>query len=155
MKKVLFVLSVAVMSLIVFGIAYGEEKTAGPGKTNVLRQVAPGVVKPMIVDIAIDVFTDAKTCRLWVAYQNKGTVKIDKVLREKVIVNGTVVPGGDFNHVVLNPGAFFSHGVGVDPGVIISGSATVNASIDTENVLKENNEANNSITKTVACQIQR
>jgi subtilase family serine protease len=101
------------------------------------------------VDIAIDnIFVD-EHCRVWVRWINKGTVKIDKVMRESVFVGS--IQSSDLNHVVLAPGAVFAHGVGADPGIKVSGGTMVTAMIDADNVLKEKDENNNRLTITLTC----
>jgi len=106
-------------------------------------------MSPLVVDIAIDdIFVDSQ-CRVWVRWINRGTVRIDKVMRESVAVGS--IQSSDLNHVVLSPGAVFAHGVGADPGIKISGATMVTAVIDAENVLKEKDENNNRLTITLPC----
>jgi len=150
MKKRTFAFSLVVFLLAGCGLAFGEKKMNIPAKTKTPIQRPKVPTRPLIVDIAIDdIFVDAQ-CRVWVRWINQGTVRIDKVMRENVFIYG----GGqrsELNHVVLEPGAVFAHGVGADPGLTISGAATVTASIDTENALHERNEDNNSMAKTLPC----
>lgn len=115
------------------------------------QQSAAPITQVMIRDIAIDdIFVDAN-CRVWVRWKNTGNVKIDKILREKVFVYGTSLQSDSANHVVLEPGAVFAHGVGADPGMKLSKAETVTAWIDADNVLVERNEENNSMSKTLPC----
>ena len=150
MKKGTVAFSLVVFVMIGCGFVFGDKKKPLPTVTNVKPQSVPdSVLKPLIVDIAIDgIFVDSQ-CRVWVRWINKGTVKIDKVMREKVAVGQ--VQSNDLNHVVLEPGAVFAHGVGADPGVKISGATMVTANIDADDVLKENNENNNRLTITLPC----
>jgi hypothetical protein len=152
MKKVSLVFSIFVVVLIICGAAFGEQKTNKPSDMKESLPLPHAATKPMIVDIAIDdVYLDSQ-CSIWVRMINKGTVKIDKSLSEKVFVNGQVLNVGFLHHVVLEPGAVFAHGMpSSEPRRIISGSATVTAVIDFDNLLVENNEGNNSLTKTLAC----
>lgn len=150
MKKGTLVFSLVVFVMIGCVFVFAEKKKPLPTATNVQPQSVPAsALKPLIVDIAIDdIFVDAQ-CRVWVRWINKGTVRIDKVLRESVAVGQ--VQRSDLNHVVLEPGAVFAHGVGADPGIKISGATMVTAVIDADNALKENNEDNNRLTITLPC----
>ncbi len=100
------------------------------------------------IDIS-DLYLDDK-CRIWIKHTNNGTVKIDKVFREKVWVDG-VLKTNDTEHIILEPGKWISHGVGADPGVKVSGSAVVKAHVDVDNALIEFNEVNNKRTETLTC----
>lgn len=153
MEKKSFAFSVVMFILVICGFAFGEKKKNIPTTTSAQQQSAQPATKPLIVDIAMDdIFVDAQ-CRLWVRWINKGTVKIDKVLRETVFAYGTPIQSDSANHVVLEPGAVFAHGVGADPGFKISGAATVTATIDANGVLNESNfrKGNNSLTKSIPC----
>ncbi|MHB8094334.1 MAG: CARDB domain-containing protein [Candidatus Aminicenantales bacterium] len=103
-----------------------------------------------VVDVEMtDVFADQ--CRIWVRITNKGNVKIDKVLREQVWVDGLLMDDSK-SHYVLEPGAVFAHGVGADPGLKITGlNKKVRAFVDAENVLAELNETNNNKEVTLSC----
>jgi hypothetical protein len=105
-----------------------------------------------VVDIEMtDVFVDQ--CRVWIRVTNKGNVKIDKVLREQVSVDGLLIDDSK-SHYVLEPGAVFAHGVGADPGLRISGrNRKVKAQVDAENVLAELNEVNNTKEVTLSCMV--
>jgi hypothetical protein len=149
MKKRAFAFFIALFILFIGGSAFGEKKKNIPSPTKPV--VTPGrpPVQLMVVDIAIDdIFVDAQ-CRVWVRWINKGTVKIDKVMRESVSVGS--IQRSDLNHVVLEPGAVFAHGVGADPGIKISEPTMVTAAIDTDNVLKEKDENNNLLRITLPC----
>ncbi|MCK5004908.1 MAG: hypothetical protein KAS21_07460 [Candidatus Aminicenantes bacterium] len=100
------------------------------------------------IDIT-DVYLDNK-CRIWIKHTNNGTKKIDKVFREKVWVNG-ILKTNDTEHIVLEPGTWTAHGVGADPGVIVSGEAIIKAQVDVDNALVEFNEANNTKVRKVKC----
>lgn len=153
MTKKSFVFLLAAFILVICGFAFGKNKKNIPTKISTQQQSTQSAMTPLVWDIAIDnIFTDAQ-CRLWVRWINKGTVKIDKVLQESVFIYETHVQSNTANHVVLEPGAVFAHGVGADPGVKISGAATVTATIDVNGVLKESyvHKQNNSMTKTVPC----
>lgn len=100
------------------------------------------------VDVS-DIYLDDK-CRLWVRHHNRGTAPLNIVLRERIWVDRRMVDDST-ETIVIAPGAFFSHGVGADPGVIISGDSLVRAQIDVDNVLAETNEANNIKEKRVRC----
>jgi len=152
MKKWVHALVGAALILLVGGSAFADQKKNVPSVKKVQPQsVQEAAMKPLVVDIAIDdIFVDAQ-CRVWVRWINKGTVRIDKVLREKVGVVGVAQASDSLNHVVLEPGAVFAHQVGADPGIAISGAATVSAWIDADNALKEKNEDNNSMAKTLPC----
>jgi len=123
---------------------YPSQKTYGTIWKNftILRsgsEIDPGQGR---VDIDIrDLYLD-RYCRLWIRHYNNGTTKINTVLRERVWVNG-VLKVDDRETIILDPGKSFSHGVAADPGLKISGTATVKAQIDVDNVLHEYNEANN------------
>lgn len=102
------------------------------------------------VDIDItDIYLD-KYCRIWIKHTNRGTEKLDVILRERVWVDGGLVTD-DTERIVLLPGRSFSHGVGADPGVIARGTPTAKAQIDVDNVLAETNEVNNIKVKIVRC----
>ena len=104
-----------------------------------------------IVDIEMsEIFLDE--CRVWVRVKNKGTVKIDAALREKVWVDG-VLKDDSRTHYVLAPGGVFAHGVGADPGLKISGKMRkIRAEIDVDNVLTNDaNKANNVKEVTRGC----
>ncbi len=150
MKQRSFVFFIVAFILVIFSFAFGDKKPNVPATTATRAQMQTAQ-QAMVVDIAIDdIFVDSQ-CRVWVRWINKGTVKIDKLLRETVFADGSPVQSNDLNHVVLEPGAVFAHGVGADPGMKISGAAIVHASIDVDNVLKEKNEENNSVVKTLPC----
>ena len=153
MNKGSTALAAVVLMLAMVGLAFGDKKPTVSTSTSVQVQNAQPSTKPLIVDIAIDdIFVDSQ-CRLWVRWINKGTVKIDKVLRETVFAYGTPIQSDSANQVGLEPGAVFAHGVGADPGFKISGAATVTATIDANGVLNESNfrKGNNSMTKTIPC----
>lgn len=150
MKKGALVFSSVAFVMIGCVFVFGEKKKNLPTKTNVQAQNVPSsALKPLVVDIAIDdIFVDEQ-CRVWVRWINKGTVKIDKVMRETVSVGS--IQRSDLNHVVLAPGAVFAHGVGADPGIKISEATMVTAMMDADNALKEKNEDNNRLTMTLTC----
>ena len=151
MKKRSFVFSLAVFILFVCGLAYGDKKKNIPTSTSAQQAAQQTAQQAMVVDIAIDdIFVDSQ-CRVWVRWINKGTVKIDKLLRETVFADGNPAQRTDLFQVVLQPGAVFAHGVGPDPGLKVSGAAIVHAAIDADNVLKEKNEENNFVVKTLPC----
>lgn len=110
---------------------------------------------PIYTDLAMSrIWTDTQTCRLWVTWENKGTRSIDATLKERVEVYSQPKRTDEgMNHVVLAPGQSFSHGVGADPGVVISGATEVLAQIDVDNVLGESvaRRENNAIYRTVTC----
>lgn len=111
----------------------------------------PKPVKP-VADIRVtDVFADA--CRLWFRVENSGNVTIDKVLRERVWVDGVLVNQNQM-HYLLKPGAVFAHGVGADPGVKIAGlNKAVKVMIDADNALVEGDEANNIKEVSLSCKV--
>ncbi len=151
MKKRSFLFPMAIFILLVCGLAYGDQKKNIATSTSAQQAAQQTAQQMMVVDIAIDdIFVDSQ-CRVWVRWINKGTVKIDKLLRETVFADGNPVQRSDLFQVVLQPGAVFAHGVGPDPGMKVSGAAIVHASIDVDNVLKEKNEGNNSTVKTLPC----
>jgi hypothetical protein len=116
-----------------------------------LKQNVTPPVQIVTQDIAIEnIYVDTQ-CRIWVRWKNKGNVKIDKILKEEVFVVGTSLKSYSANHVVLEPGAVFAHGVGENPGMKLSGPSTVTASIGTQNDFPEKNKQNNSMTKTLTC----
>lgn len=133
--------------------AAGQEarKPAAAAKAASAQAGPAQPIRP-VTDISMNsVFADG--CRLWIEVKNTGNVTIDKVLRERVWVDG-VVKDQTQMHYVLKPGATFSHGVGADPGVKIAGfNRTVKAMIDAENVLAESNEANNDKQVTLSCKL--
>ncbi len=105
---------------------------------------------PKKVDVDItNIWLDNK-CRLWLKHTNHGEEPLNIVLRERVWVNGRMVDDST-ETIALAPGRWITHGVGADPGVIISGSARIRAQIDVDGILRETNERNNSMTKTVHC----
>lgn len=120
-------------------------------------QAAPGdlpkpkPVKP-VTDIRVtEVFADA--CRLWFRVENSGNVTIDKLLRERVWVDGVLVDQTQM-HYLLKPGAVFAHGVGADPGVKIAGlNKPVKVMIDADNALVESDEANNTREVSLSCKM--
>ncbi len=115
---------------------------AGPGT---------GTAKHVLDIEMTDVFADH--CRIWFRVTNKGNVKIDRVLREQVWVDG-LLKDDTRMHYVLEPGAVFAHGVGADPGLKISGlHRKVRAFVDADNVLAELNEANNSKEVSLSCMV--
>ncbi len=149
MKKSTFAFYLFVIILGFSCLEFAEQKKITPTATKVQAQSAPGVTSPLAVDIAIDkIFVD-EHCRVWVRWINRGTVKIDKVMRESIVVGQVQI--SDLNHVVLAPGAVFAHGVGADPGIKVSGGTMVTAHIDADNVLKERDDNNNRLSITLAC----
>jgi hypothetical protein len=153
MKKGPIVFSIVVLMLIACGLTFGDNKPNVPAAAKTRSQSVPANMKPLFVDIAIDdIFTD-NGCHLWVRWINKGTVKIDKVLRETVYAYGTSIQSDSANHVVLEPGAVFAHAVGSGEGVTVPAAVTVVATIDANGVLNEANsrKGNNSMAKTVTC----
>jgi hypothetical protein len=137
--------------------AESAEVKRSPEATKMQPAIAPVVPQAHLVsrpDIALDsVWLDPADCRLWVSWKNKGSQKIDKVLKERVMASGTSIPGESMNHVVLEPGAYFSHNIGANPGVVLQGTRTVTAVIDVDNVLNESSQtrANNTLVKTLTC----
>ena len=124
---------------------------AASGQAAASQVPTPKPVKP-VTDIAMNsVFADA--CRIWVEVKNTGNVTIDQVLRERIWVDG-VVKDQTQTRFVLKPGASFSHGVGTDPGVRITGlNRVVKAVIDADGVLSESNESNNEKQVTLSCRL--
>lgn len=104
--------------------------------------------KPTDIDMT-DIYLDNK-CRLWVKHTNRGASPINKVLRERIWVNGRLIDDST-ETIVLAPGAHIAHGVLADPGYIVRGTVTVKAQIDVDNVLRETNERNNILKKRVTC----
>jgi len=106
-----------------------------------------------VKDIAVvEISADKDDCRLWVTYQNKGTVTIQATLRERTSVQGVGVVEDTWMAFNLPPGQYFGHGVGADPGYKIFGiNKTVTTEIDVDNALTEINESNNTLTKTLSC----
>jgi hypothetical protein len=148
----MFVFSAAAFVFLGVGFAFGEFKKAVPEAAAPVQKARPAA-QPLNQDIALfDITLDKnQNCRIWVSWQNKGNVKIDRVLREKVFVNG-MLKDSSMNKIVLESGAFFSHGVGADPGITLApGTWTVTATIDADNVLPESNEENNTLTKKLTC----
>jgi hypothetical protein len=127
-----------VLGLAASAAPYGQ---SGGGKT--------------VKDIAVvDISADKDDCRLWVTYQNKGTVTIQATLRERTSVQGVGVVEDTFSAFNLPPGQYFGHGVGADPGYKIFGiNRTVTTEIDVDNALAEINESNNTLTKTLSCSL--
>jgi hypothetical protein len=153
MKKVSLVFSIVVFMLVICGLAFGDKKPNVSTTPSAQQQNAQPSMKPLIVDIAIDdIFTD-NGCHLWVRWINKGTVKIDKVLRETVYAYGTSIQSDSASHVVLEPGAVFAHAVGSGAGYTVPAAITVVATIDANGVLNEasSRKGNNSMAKTVTC----
>lgn len=147
--------------LLGIALAVGVATTtpAAPPRPTVATQKPPLVATPHTVPLYTDlalsnVWTDPQTCRLWVSWENKGTRSIDATLKERIEVYSQPERTDEgMNHVVLAPGQSFSHGVGADPGVVISGATEVRAQIDVDNVLGETGarRGNNSIYRTVTC----
>ncbi|MCP5048869.1 MAG: hypothetical protein GY940_16985, partial [bacterium] len=100
------------------------------------------------IDVS-DIWLDDK-CRLWVKHTNRGTTRLNIVLRERIWVNGRMIDDST-ETIVLAPGRWISHGVLADPGYIVSGGVEVKAQIDVDNVLAESNERNNILKKRVRC----
>jgi hypothetical protein len=133
----------------------GQQQNMGAAKQNKqLTEKNPNVAK-MVIDIELtDIWVD--NCRIWIRVTNRGNVKIDKVLREVVWVDG-VIKDNTLSHYVLEPGAVFAHGVGADPGVKITGlNRSVKAQIDVDGALSEMplNKANNTKEVTLSCMIK-
>lgn len=103
------------------------------------------------VDIT-DIYLDKK-CRIWIKHSNRGTAPLDVVLRERVWVNGRLVDDSR-ETIRIAPGSSFAHGVGADPGIKVAGRAVVKAQIDVDNTLRESNERNNILTKTLKCHLK-
>jgi hypothetical protein len=150
MLKSHFLIIAAVVLFVISGLAFGEIKKPTPQASSVEPQnVRP--VEPIKTDLALaDIFLD-ENCNVWVTWQNKGNVRIDKVLRERVEIIGTPHISDAQNHVVLEPGALFSHAFGSSPVMKVSGTKAVKAIIDSEYALAESNETNNTLTKTLTC----
>jgi hypothetical protein len=100
------------------------------------------------VDVS-DIYVDKK-CRLWVKHTNRGTAPLNVVLRERVWVNGRLI---DDSRETINiaPGRWYGHGILADPGYIVRGTVKVKIQIDVDNALREFNERNNIMTKTIKC----
>jgi hypothetical protein len=133
--------------------ASSASQKAAPSTGQKMQQRPPSAAVPMTTDIAITGLTaDAGTCRIWVTWTNKGTTKINAVLKERVEIHAQPSQKVEsMNQVVLEAGASFSHGVGANPGLTISGVQEVLAWIDVDSVLRESDEANNSVTRTLTC----
>ncbi len=147
MRKMAILLGV-VMLLASAGAAGAAEQQSGPPVSREgVRGQTP--VQILFVDIEMnDIFLDKATKRVWVTWRNAGTVKIEKALREQVWVNNALVDNSVSN-VLLEPGAYFSHQVGADPGVVINSSSMVKATIDVDGVLGESQERRFNNTKEV------
>jgi len=130
---------------------WGEIKKISP--VPAIKQQVSGMTPAAEVrriDISLnDIHADQQDCQLWVGWKNAGNTKIDAHLVETVYVDGVFLATST-NHVVLDPGAYFNHEVGT--GYKVQGTKSVTAKIDATDVLKESNETNNSMTKTVACE---
>jgi len=102
------------------------------------------------VDIDVsDIYLDNK-CRLWVKHTNRGDAPLNVVLRERVWVNGSQIDDST-ETLVINAGQWQGHGILADPGYIVHGQVRVKIQIDVDNTLRETNERNNILTKTVRC----
>ncbi len=158
MKHRLLILGVIMGLAVAMPRAHAGQEVK-PGAGSQAGTVQAGTVQPgatqagkRVTDVKLNsVWADG--CRLWVRVENSGNVKIDKVLREQVWVDG-VLKDDSKMHYVLEPGAVFAHGVGADPGVKITGfNKVVRAFVDAENVLAELNEANNNKQVTLSCRL--
>jgi len=126
---------------LVFGLAASAALHGQSGGGKAVKDIA-----------VVDISADKDDCRLWVTYQNKGTVTIQATLRERTSVQGVGVVEDTFMAFNLPPGQYFGHGVGADPGYKLFGiNRTVTCEIDVDNVLPEINETNNTLTKTLSC----
>ena len=127
-----------------------QSQVQAPPKTASTGNI-PSTVNIPVVDIEMtDVFLDH--CRVWIRFTNVGTVPIDKNLTERVWVDD-VQKDQSVMHVVLAPGALFAYAVGADPGLNISGTHTVRATIDADNALNESaaRRANNTKSASLSC----
>ena len=148
MKKTALVL--ALVLAFAAPAARSQSQTQTPPKTANAGKV-PSLTTVPFVDIEMtDVFLDH--CRVWIRFTNVGTVAIDKNLKERVWVDD-VLKDDTVMHVVLAPGALFAHGVLPDPGLVLSGSHTVRATIDVDNALNETaaRRANNTKSVPLSC----
>jgi hypothetical protein len=106
--------------------------------------------KPKGFDIDItDIYLDNK-CRLWVKHTNRGSAPLNIVLRERIWVNGRLIDDST-ETINIAPGRWGGHGILADPGYIVRGTVRVKAQIDVDNALRETNERNNIMTKTIKC----
>lgn len=108
---------------------------------------------PKRLDIAAyDIWLDKDTCALWVTFKNTGTVKIETTLRFQVFVDGVKVEDKAMG-VNRAPGEYFSHQVGTtaNPYKVGIKAKEVEFFIDSTNVLKEADETNNRLKKSVSC----
>jgi archaellum component FlaF (FlaF/FlaG flagellin family) len=151
--------------LPVLGLIFGVALAIAASARGTLQQQNVGVAKqkqqltkqnPAAEKIVVDIeMTDvwADNCRVWIRVTNKGNVKIDKLLREVVWVDGEIKDNTQM-HYVLEPGAVFAHGVSADPGLKIIGlNRNVKAQIDVDGALSESalNRANNTKNVTLSC----
>ncbi len=150
--------ALVVLSVIAGLIVAGAPSVAGqdvrkPAATAQAASAQAGPAQPIRTDISMHSVV-ADGCRVWVEVKNTGNVTIDKVLRERITVNG-VVKDQSQTHYVLKPGATFAHAVGADPdGVRVTGlNQTVKAVIDADNVLAEASESNNEKQVTLSCRM--
>ncbi len=143
------------LGFVVTPVIFAAQNTNSPGNNAFIGTKIgqnTGTAK-QVTDIEVTrVWVDA--CRVWFEVKNKGNVKIDKVLREQVWVDGTLKDDCK-THYRLAPGAIFSHGVGADPGLKIAGpNKKVKVLVDAENVLAELNKVNNSKEAFLSCKYQ-
>ncbi len=148
MKRSIWFIFYLIVTIMLLGS--GSLDATG-GDPQVTLKKKPPVKKHYDIDIH-DLFLDKK-CRLWITHKNNGTRKINKVLRERVWVNGRLVDDSR-ETLIINPGQTFKHGVGANPGVIIKGNAVIKAQIDVDNILPESNERNNIMKKRLQCKLR-
>lgn len=125
-----------------------------PGHQATVIARPTGVAVPLRRDLAADeIWVDNQgSCKLWVRFENRGNVKIDKTLYTKVTIGGVKVYEQAM-HVVLDPDQGFGHEVGTTANPIkVIGSKLVVYVVDSTGVLTESDEGNNTLSKTITCQ---
>lgn len=159
MRNKLLILGVIAAAALV--IALPVRGTNGQQNVGVAKQQNRQIAKqdPAVAKLVTDIeMTDvwADQCRVWIRVKNSGNVKIDKLLREQVWVDGVLKDNSQM-HYVLEPGAVFAHGVAADPGLKITGpNRKVKAQVDVDGALSESalNKANNTKEVTLSCLVR-
>ncbi len=112
----------------------------------------PGIIKQTLKaikpDLKIKNITTSATCFIWVTVKNVGLVKIDKLIREKIWIDGNLVSQNQ-THYVLAPGSEFSHQIGEFKAE--HNGTKVKIFMDSDVPLYEITKSNNTLEKTLIC----
>ena len=106
------------------------------------------VLKP---DMEVKNIYNTANCDIWVTVKNNGLIKLNKVMREKIWINGQLL-SQEQTHFVIEPGHVFSHQILGCKAKFMG--TTVKIFIDSDVPLNEKTKSNNTLEKTLTC-IQR